>query len=62
LVGFRGRNLEKLPPDRYHFDLRVFLLPKYRDGDADRVLRQRDTPLVATVSPVSPAAAAASRP
>jgi hypothetical protein len=61
LVGFRGRDLQKLPPDRYHFDLRVFLLPKYRDGDADRVLRQRDTPLVATVSPVAPAAAAASR-
>jgi hypothetical protein len=61
LVGFRGRHLEKLPPDRYHFDLRVFLLPHYRDGDAQRVLRQRDAPLVATVSPVAPAAAAASR-
>jgi hypothetical protein len=61
LVGFRGRDLEKLPPDRYHFDLRVFLLPKYRDGDAERVLRQRDTPLVVSVSPVAPAAAAASR-
>src|SRR5206468_9936270 len=24
LVGFRGRDLQKLPPDRYHFDLRVF--------------------------------------
>ena len=37
------------------------LLPKYRDGDAQRVLRERDTPLVTTVSPVAPAAAAASR-
>jgi len=61
LVGFRGRNLEKLAPDRYHFDLRVFLLPKYRDGDVERVLRQRDTPLVVSVSPVAPEAAAASR-
>jgi hypothetical protein len=61
LVGFRGRDLQQLPPDRYHFDLRVFLLPKYRNGDAERVLRQRDTPLVVSVSPVAPAAAAASR-
>ena len=61
LVGFRGRNLERLPPDRYTFDLRVFLLPDYRAGDAERVLRQRDAPLAVTVSgPIAPAAAAAS--
>jgi hypothetical protein len=51
MVGFRGRHVERLPADRYHFDLRVFLLPDYRPGDAERVLRQRDRPLVVTVTP-----------
>jgi hypothetical protein len=61
LVAFRGRDLERLPPDRYHFDLRVFLLPDHRPGDAERVLRQRDAPLVVTVSgPAAPAGGAAS--
>jgi hypothetical protein len=50
LVGFRGRGIEALSADRYRFDLRVFLLPDYRAGDAERVLRQRDVPLVATVN------------
>jgi hypothetical protein len=50
LVGFRGRGLERLPADRYRFDLRVFLLPAYRPGDAARVLRQRDVPLSTTVN------------
>jgi hypothetical protein len=50
LVGFRGTGLERLPADRYHFDLRVFLLPDYRQGDAARVLHQRDVPLTATVN------------
>jgi hypothetical protein len=56
LVGFRGRHVERLPADRYRFDLRVFLLPDYRPGDAERVLRQRDRPLVTTVT--TPAARA----
>jgi hypothetical protein len=61
LVGFRGRELEHLPPDRYHFDMRVFLLPDYRPGDAERVLRQRDVPLARTVNgPAAPATAPAS--
>jgi hypothetical protein len=60
LVGFRGRHVERLPADRYHFDLRVFLLPDYRPGDAERVLRERDRPVVATVtSPATPAVAPA---
>jgi hypothetical protein len=50
LVGFRGRGIERLPPDRYRFDLRVFLLPDYRPADAARVLRQRDVPLATTVN------------
>jgi hypothetical protein len=50
MVGFRGRHVERLAADRYHFDLRVFLLPDYRSGDAERVLRQRDRPLVVTVT------------
>jgi hypothetical protein len=57
LVGFRGRHVERLPADRYRFDLRVFMLPDYRPGDAERVLRQRDRPLAATVT--SPEARAA---
>jgi hypothetical protein len=61
LVGFRGRGIEKLPADRYSFDLRVFLLPDYHVGDAERVLAERGAPLVVTVSaPASPAGAGAS--
>ena len=61
LVGFRGRHVERLQADRYHFDLRVFLLPGYRPGDAERVLRQQTTPLVVTVSvPGEPGAVPAS--
>jgi hypothetical protein len=61
LVGFRGRGIEKLPADRYHFDLRVALLPDYHPGDAERVLREQATPLVVAVSgPGSPASAPAS--
>ena len=61
LVGFRGRRIEKLPADRYSFDLRVFLLPDYHAGDAERVLAERSAPLVVTVSaPALPAGAAAS--
>lgn len=52
LVGFRGRDIEGLPADRYRFDLRVFLLPGYRPGDAERVLRERDAPVIVTVSPM----------
>ncbi|HXJ35411.1 MAG TPA: hypothetical protein VMS22_15365 [Candidatus Eisenbacteria bacterium] len=60
LVGFQGRGLERLPADRYHFDLRVFLLPDYRPGDERRVLAQQATPLVVEVSgPASPAGAPA---
>jgi hypothetical protein len=60
MVGFRGRHLERLRADRYRFDLRVFLLPDYRPGDAVRVLGQRDVPLATTVSgPAAPAAARA---
>jgi CubicO group peptidase (beta-lactamase class C family) len=59
LVGFRGREVERLPPDRYRFDLRVFLLPDYRSGDAERVLRERDAPLVVSV-PASDAGGRAS--
>lgn len=62
LVGFRGRGLEKLPADRYRFDLRVFLLPDYRPGDAERVLRQRDVPLAATLSATAPRAAGPATP
>jgi hypothetical protein len=58
LVGFRGRHVERLPADRYQFDLRVFLLPDYRPGDADRVLRERDRPLVVTVTPPASTGAA----
>jgi hypothetical protein len=50
LVGFRGRDVERLQPDRYHFDLRVFLLPSYRPGDAERVLREQQTPLAIAIS------------
>jgi len=50
LVGFRGRHLEALTADRYRFDLRVFLLPGYRPGDAARVLAERDRPVVPTIS------------
>jgi hypothetical protein len=61
LVGFRGRGIERLPADRYAFDLRVFVLPDYRDGDAARVLAERSRPLVPTVTgPPPPAAAPAS--
>lgn len=63
LVGFRGRHVERLPADRYHFDLRVFLLPDYRPGDAERVLRERDRPLVVTVpSPVTSQGASGAAP
>ena len=61
LVGFRGRHVERLQADRYQFDLRVFLLPGYRPGDAERVLRQQKTPLDVTVSvPGGPGAVPAS--
>lgn len=56
LVGFRGRDIERLPADRYHFDLRVFLLPGYTAGDAARVLRERDVPVAVTVSAPAPGA------
>jgi hypothetical protein len=62
LVGFRGRGLERLSADRYRFDLRVFLLPDYRPGDAERVLRQRDVPLVASVTGPAPRAVAPAAP
>ena len=57
LVGFRGRNVERLQADRYSFDLRVFVLPDYHPGAEVRVLRERATPLVATVSAPPPPAA-----
>jgi hypothetical protein len=50
LVGFRGRHVERLPADRYRFDLRVFLLPDYRTGDVERVLHERDAPLLARIN------------
>ena len=61
-VGFRGTHVERLPPDRYRFDLRVFMLPDYRAGDAERVLRQRDRPLVVTVTPPAGRAAGSGAP
>ena len=57
LVGFRGRDVEKLPADRYRFDLRVFLLPGYAPGDDARLLRERDTPVGVAVSGPEPGAA-----
>lgn len=63
LVGFRSRDIARLPADRYRFDLRVFLLPDYRPDTAARVLRERSTPVVVTVRrPAPPAAAPASPP
>ena len=54
--------LESVTAGQIHIGPRdvTHVLPKYRDGDAQRVLRERDAPLVVTVSPVAPAAAAAS--
>ena len=61
LAGFRGRHIERLPADRYRFDLRVYLLPGYRAGDEMRVMRERETPLAVTINaPEAHAAAPAS--
>jgi len=51
LVGYRGLDVERLPPDRYQFQLRIFNLTPYHAGDERRVLAQLDAPLRVDVTP-----------
>ena len=51
LVGYRGLDVERLPADRYQFQLRIFVLTPYHAGDERRVLAQLDTPLRVEVTP-----------
>jgi hypothetical protein len=66
LVGFEGRNVERLPGDRYRFELSVLTLSHYRPGEERHVLASVDDPLTADVTamgpgPTVPAAPAAAR-
>ena len=45
LVGYRGLDVERLPADRYQFQLRIFVLNPYHAGAERRVLAQLDAPL-----------------
>jgi len=45
LVGYRGLDVERLPADRYQFQLRIFILSPYHAGAERRVLAQLDSPL-----------------
>jgi len=45
LVGYRGLGVERLPADRYQFQLRIFVLSPYHAGAERRVLAQLDAPL-----------------
>ena len=51
LVGYRGLDVERLPADRYQFQLRIFNLTPYHAGDERRVLAQLDAPLRVDVTP-----------
>jgi len=51
LVGYRGLDVERLPADRYQFQLRIFNLTPYHAGDERRVLSQLDAPLRVDVTP-----------
>ena len=50
LVGYRGLDVERLPADRYQFQLRIFVLSPYHAGAERRVLAQLDAPLTVDVT------------
>jgi hypothetical protein len=54
LVGWEGRDIQRLPGGRYTFALHVFQLPRYRPGDERKVIAQLDAPVSADVSAVWP--------
>jgi hypothetical protein len=45
LVGYRARDIEKLPGGRYTFALHIFTLVPYRTGDERAVIAQLDAPV-----------------
>lgn len=50
LVGFRGRDVQRIEAGKYRFQLRAFMLPGYRPGDERRVLEQLAQPVSTFVS------------
>jgi len=50
LAGFRLPGIQRLQGGRYRFQLNVAMLPGYRDGDEQRVLKRIATPLTADVT------------
>ncbi len=50
LVGYEGRNVEKLPGGRYTFSIGIYALDRWRSGGEQPVLARLDAPLATSVT------------
>jgi hypothetical protein len=55
LVGYEGRDIQRLPGGRYAFALHIFGLPRFRPGDERRVIAELDHPVAADMTAAWPA-------
>jgi hypothetical protein len=50
LMGFEGRHIEQLPGGKYGFEVSIFGLDHYHDGDEQRLLAELAAPVVVSVT------------